>query len=74
MQAGGKYVPSFSVERAKRSLHGLLAHGYPVAYEHSTRFKEKTLRMIPELSEYKARREVILTFNKESGYVIFDDL
>ena len=28
--------------------------------------------MIPELSEYKAGREVILTFNKESGNAIFD--
>ena len=27
--------------------------------------KKKILRMIPELSEYKAGREVILTFNKE---------
>ena len=73
LQAEDKSVPVFQLKQLK-GLHTkrLLAHGYPVLYEHSTRFKEKILRMIPELSEYKAGREVILTFNKESGNAIFD--
>ena len=70
LQAGGKYVPVFQLKELKGLYtERLLAHRYPVAYEHSTCFKEK---LIPELSEYKARREVILTFNKEIGTAIFD--
>ena len=55
LQAEDKSVPVFQLKQLKGLYKKrLLAHGYPVMYEHSTRSKEKILRVIPELSEHKA--------------------
>ena len=48
----------------------LAVHGCNQAYEHSTRFKKKILKRIPELIEHKVGRDVILTL-QESGGAIF---
>ena len=45
--------------------------GYAVEYEHSTRFKEKILKRIPELTEHKMGRYVILTLKVNCVKAIF---
>ena len=47
-------------------------HGYTVEYEHRTRFKEKILKRISELSEHKMRRDFILMFKDDCGKGIFE--
>ena len=47
-------------------------HGYPVEYAHSTRFKEKFLKRILELTEHKMGRDVILTLKDNCGKAIFE--
>ena len=47
-------------------------HGYAVEYEHSTRFKEKILKRIPELTKHKMGRDVILTLKDNCGKAIFE--
>ena len=41
-------------------------------YEYSTRFKEKILKRIPELTEHKMGRDVILTLKDDCGKAIFE--
>ena len=47
-------------------------HGYAVDYEHTTRFKEKILKRIPELTEHKMRKDVILTLKGDCEKAIFE--
>ena len=47
-------------------------HVYAVEYEHSTRFKEKTLKRILELAEHKMGRDVIQTLKDDCGKAIFE--
>ena len=42
-------------------------HGCHVTYEHSTMFKEKLLKLIPELPEYKAGQDTILSMCEENA-------
>ena len=42
----------------------LAFHGCSTNFEHSTRFKEKILKRIPELTEHKLGRDIILTFKR----------
>ena len=59
------------IERAVH-IKRMSFHGCPVTYEHSTRFKENHLKLMPELTEYKAGRDIIMSLREESGNAIFD--
>ena len=41
-------------------------------YEHNTRFKDKTLRLVPELIEYRKGRDIILTLRESCGDTTFE--
>ena len=41
-------------------------------YEHPTRFKEKILKRIPELTEHKMGKDVILKLKDDCGKAIFE--
>ena len=47
-------------------------HECAVIYEHSTRFKEKILALISELTEYQRGRDAILTVREGIGDAIFE--
>ena len=66
-------IPVFQLKKLN-DLHErrLAFYGCSVALQHATRFKEKLLEMIPELSEHKKGRKVILTLTEGSGEAIFD--
>ena len=47
-------------------------HGYAVEYGHSTRFKEKILKPMPNFTEYKMGRDAILKLKDDCGKAIFE--
>jgi hypothetical protein len=69
-------VPVFNLSNLKRiCCERLQEHGASEEMQatiHSTRLKEKILEQLPELSEDKKGREVILTLKEEAGTAIFD--
>ena len=69
-------VPVFKLSDLKRiCCERLQEHGASEEMQatiHSTRLKEKILEQLPELSEHKKGREVILTLKEEAGTAIFD--
>ena len=65
-------TPVFYLKELKNlNVQQMKYHGYAVEYKHSTQFKEKTLKRIPELTEHKMGRDVILTLKDDCGKAIF---
>ena len=66
-------IPVFYLKELKNLyVQQMKYHGYAVEYEHSTRFKEKILKHIPELTEHKMGRDAILTLKHDCGKAIFE--
>ena len=66
-------IPVFYLKELKNLyVQQMKYHGYAVEYEHSTRFKEKILKRIPELTEHKMRKDVILTLKDDCEKAIFE--
>ena len=47
-------------------------NGCSKRYKHNTRFKDKILRLVPELTEYRKGRDIILTLREGCGDTIFE--
>ena len=66
-------IPFFYLKELKNLyVQQMKYHGYAVECEHSTRFKEKILKRIPELTEHKMRKDVILTLKDDCEKAIFE--
>ena len=65
-------VPVFNLKELKDLyVKRMEFHGCGGMYEHSTRFNEKILALIPELTEHKRGRGVILTIHDGIGDALF---
>ena len=66
-------IPVFYLKKLKNLyVQQMKYHGYTVEYEHSTGFKEKILKRIPELTERKMGRDAILTLKDDCEKAIFE--
>ena len=69
-------IPVFKLSALKTLFcKRLVEYGASEEYKskiHSTRLKEKIIELLPELSEHKKGREILLTLKEETGSAIFD--
>ena len=66
-------IPVFYLKELKNLyVQQMKYHGYAVEYEHSLRFKEKSLKHIPDVTEHKMGRDAILTLKDDCGKAIFE--
>ena len=66
-------IPVFYLKELKNVYaQQMKYHSYAVEYEDRTRFREKILKCIPELTEHKMGRHVSLAFKAVCGKAIFE--